>query len=47
MEVSPDHMPKRFSTFLVSTLCILAASTVKTGAANREGMTAENLSVSR
>jgi len=39
-EVSPVHMPKRFSTFLVSTLCILAASTVKTGAANREGMSA-------
>jgi len=41
IEVSPVHMPKRFSTFLVSTLCIFAASTVKTGAANRDGMLAE------
>lgn len=32
------HMLKRFSTFLVSTLCIRPTSTVKTGASNREGM---------
>ena len=37
---SPVHMPKRFSTFRVSTVCILAASTVKTGAARREGIAA-------
>lgn len=37
-EDSPVHMPKRFSTFRVSILCILFASTVKTGAANRVGM---------
>jgi hypothetical protein len=34
------HIPKRLSTFLGSTLCILAASTVRTGAAKREGIAA-------
>lgn len=34
----PIHIPKRLSTFLGSTLCILPASTVKTGAAKREGI---------
>jgi hypothetical protein len=36
--VLPVHMLYRFSTLLVSILCILPASTVKTGAASRVGM---------
>jgi hypothetical protein len=36
----PIHIPKRLSTFLGSTLCILPASTVRTGAAKREGIAA-------
>jgi hypothetical protein len=32
------HMLKRFSTFLVSTLCIRPTSTVRTGALKPEGM---------
>jgi hypothetical protein len=36
----PVHMLKRFSTLLVSILCILPTSTVRTGAANLVGMTA-------
>lgn len=31
-------MLNRFSTFFVSTVCILAALTIKTGDANREGI---------
>lgn len=34
----PVHIPKRLSTFLGSTLCIFPASTVRTGAGNREGI---------
>lgn len=37
------HMLKRFSTFLVSTLWMRPASTVKTGVFNREGMVSDLL----
>ena len=40
-------MLKRFSTFLVSTLCIRPTSTVKTGASNREGMVPRVCSIAR
>ena len=36
--VLPVHMPKRFSAFLVSILCIFPASTEMTWAAIRVGM---------
>ena len=36
----PVHMLKRFSTFRVSISCILPASTVRTRAANRVGISA-------
>jgi hypothetical protein len=37
-DYSPLHMPNRFSTFLVSTLCILPASTDSIGVSSRIGM---------